>query len=146
MRNIYQIYLCGGMQKYGKENFDKCNMWRKYCKQTLESYEGMYRICAINPNDYFSFNTDSPQYASQKEVLNFDLHKLRNSNLVIANFNDMYSLGSMAEIAIAYDRGIPVIGLNESGQELHSWQVCMCERIFTDIDEMLDYIEDFYLR
>ena len=146
MRNIYQIYLCGGMQKYGKENFDECNTWRKYCKQALENYEGMHRVCAINPNDYFSFNTDLPQYASQKEVLNFDLHKLRNSNLVIANFNDMYSLGSMAEIAIAYDRGIPVIGLNKDNQDLHPWQVCMCERIFNNIDIMLDYIEDFYLR
>lgn len=146
MRNIYQIYLCGGMQKYGKENFDKSNEWRKYCKQTLENYECMHNVCAINPNDYFSFNADLPQYSSQKEVLRFDMYKLRGSNLVIANFNDMYSLGSMAEIAIAYDRGIPVIGLNEDNQTLHPWQVCMCERIFDNIDEMLDYIEDFYLR
>ena len=65
---------------------------------------------------------------------------------MIANFNDKWSLGTMSEIAIAYDRGIPVIGLNESGQELHGWQGCMCERIFNDIDEMLDYVQDFYLR
>ena len=78
--------------------------------------------------------------------MNYDLHRLRNSDLVIINFNDMYSLGSMAEIAIAYDRGIPIIGLDVDNQTLHSWQVCMCERIFDDIDEMLDYIEDFYLR
>ena len=62
------------------------------------------------------------------------------------NFNDNWSLGTMSEIAIAYDRGIPVIGLNVDNQELHSWQVCMCERIFNNIDEMVDYIEDFYLR
>ena len=78
--------------------------------------------------------------------MRLDLHKLRNSNLVIANFNDMYSLGSMAEVAIAYDRRIPVIGLDIDRQELHPWEVCMCERIFGNIDEMLDYIQDFYLR
>lgn len=145
MNNTYFIYLCGGMGKFGKDNFNECNVWRRYCKQALETYECNHKVEAINPNDYFNF-VDEPQYETQNEVMRFDLHKLRNSNLVIANFNDMYSLGSMAEIAIAYDRGIPVIGLNTDNQELHPWQVCMCERIFDDINKMLDYIEDFYLR
>lgn len=144
--NTYSIYLCGGMGKFGKENFDEGDKWRRYCKQTLENYECAYKVTAINPNDFFNFVDEPPLYNTENEVMRFDLHKLRNSNLVIANFNDMYSLGSMAEIAIAYDRGIPVIGLNDDNKELHPWQVCMCERIFTDIDKMLDYIEDFYLR
>lgn len=142
----YLIYLCGGMGKFGKENFAEGNKWRGYCKQALETYECNYRVTAINPNDYFNFVDEPQKYNTQDEVMRFDLNKLRDSNLVIANFNDMYSLGSMAEIAIAYDRGIPVIGLDEGNQNLHPWQVCMCERIFNNIDEMLDYIEDFYLR
>ena len=142
----YNIYLCGGMGKFGKEQFYECNHWRKFCKQTLELCNWKYKVTAINPNDYFNFVDEPPQYKTQREVMNLDLHKLRNSDLVIANFNDMYSLGSMSEIAIAYDRGIPIIGLNESGQELHPWQVCMAERIFKDIHEMLSYIEDFYLK
>ncbi len=140
----YDIYLCGGMGKFGKENFEEGDRWRRYCKRALETYECDYMVRAINPNDYFNFR-DEPKYSSELEVMRLDLGKLRNSNLVIANFNDMYSLGSMAEIAIAYDRGIPVIGLNINQQELHPWQTCMCERIFDDIDEMLDYVEDFYL-
>ena len=145
MRSI-SIYLCGGMQKYGKENFDKSNDWRKYCKKTLESCESLYGVFVINPNDYFGVNSEPPQYKSQSEVMNLDLHKLRNSDLVIANFNDMHSLGSMAELAIAHERRIPIIGLDVDNQTLHPWQICMCERIFDDIDEMLDYIQDFYLR
>jgi nucleoside 2-deoxyribosyltransferase len=142
----YFVYLCGGMGKFGKENFVEGNKWRGYCKQTLETYECEYRVRAINPNDYFNFVDEPPKYNNQNEVMRLDLYKLRSSDLVIANFNDMYSLGSMSEIAIAYDRGIPVIGLNENNQNLHPWQICMCERIFNNIDEMLDYIEDFYLR
>lgn len=144
--NTYSIYLCGGMGKFGKENFDEGNAWRVYCKNALESYECDYKVKVINPNDFFNFVDEPPLYNTENEVMRFDLHKLRSSNLVIANFNDMYSLGSMSEIAIAYDRGTPVIGLNEDNQKLHPWQVCMCERVFTDIDKMLDYIEDFYLR
>ena len=77
--------------------------------------------------------------------MELDLDKLRRSDLVIINFNDMYSLGSMAELAIAYEKRIPVIGLNIDRQVLHPWQECMCNRIFNDIDELLDYVEDFYL-
>ena len=144
MRN-FQIYLCGGMGKFGKEEFDKGNDWRKYCKTALEDCDCDYKVHVVNPNDYFNFLDEPPRYKTQKEVMNFDLNKLRHSDLVIANFNDKYSLGSMSEIAIANDRGIPVIGLDVDKQELHPWQVEMCERIFDDIDEVLDYVEDFYL-
>lgn len=146
MSSTYNIYTCGGMGKFGKENFDKGNAWRRYCKQALETYECDFKVNVINPNDYFNFIDEPPQYKSQSEVMNLDLHKLRNSDLIIANFNDMYSLGSMAELAIAHERSIPVIGLDIDNQNLHPWQRCMCERIFNDIDEMLDYIQDFYLR
>ena len=144
MKN-FQIYLCGGMGKFGKENFEESNMWRIYCKNTLENCECDYKVKAINPNDYFNFVEEPPRYVSQREVMELDLHKLRNSDLVIANFDDMYSLGSMAELAIAYDRHIPIIGFDIDKQELHPWQIEMCNRIFDDMDEMLDYVEDYYL-
>ena len=48
----YQIYLCGGMGKFGKDNFEESNAWRRYCKDTLESFESdRYKVTGINPND-----------------------------------------------------------------------------------------------
>ena len=142
----FQIYLAGGMGKFGKDRFFESDNWRKYCKTTLENYEtDRYKVHIINPNDYFSFADETPRYASQREVMEFDLNKVRRSDLVIINFNDMYSLGTMAELAIAYERRIPVVGLNEHNDELHPWQIEFCNRIFDNIDEMLDYVEDFYL-
>lgn len=140
------IYLSGGMGKFGKDNFDIGDSWRRYCKKTLESYESkQYKVFCENPNNYFNFTQDPPLYKSPREVMELDLFKLRNSDLVIINFNDPSSLGSMSEIAIAYDRKIPIIGLNIPKEDLHPWEECMCNRIFNDIDEMLDYVEDFYL-
>ena len=133
------------MGKFGKNNFEKSNTWRISCKNTLENCECDYNVKAVNPNDYFNFKEEQPKYVSQREIMELDLHKLRNSNLVIVNFNDMYSLGSMSELAIAYDRRIPIIGLDANKQELHPWQIEMCNRIFDDMDEMLDYVEDYYL-
>ena len=142
----FQIYLCGGMGKFGKNNFEKSNTWRIYCKNTLENCECDYNVKAINPNDYFNFAEDPPRYVNQREVMELDLNKLKKSDLVIVNFNDIYSLGSMAELASAYDRHIPIIGFDIDNQELHPWQIEMCNRIFNNIDEMLDYVEDYYLR
>ena len=134
------------MGKFGKDEFDKSNAWRIYCKDTLEQFEGTtYNVRVINPNDYFNFKDEPPRYLSDREVMELDLDKLRRSDLVIINFNDMYSLGSMAELAIAYERRIPIIGLDIDRQVLHPWQYKMANRIFFDIDEMLDYVEDFYL-
>jgi hypothetical protein len=62
------------------------------------------------------------------------------------NFNDKQSLGTMSEIAIAYDRRIPIIGFNIADQDLHPWQVCMCERIFDKINDLIEYVKEFYLR
>lgn len=143
----FQIYLSGGMGKFGKENFEESDKWRRYCKRALENYEGeIYRVNVINPNDYFSFRDETPQYKSNAEVMRFDLYKLRKSDLVIMSFNDKHSLGSAIELGIAYDRDIPIIGLDVDNQELHPWLTSMCERIFNNIDEMIDYIKDFYLR
>lgn len=144
LKNL-NIYLAGGMGKFGKDNFDEGNKWRVYCKKTLKNYECNYNVDIINPNDYFNFKEEPRRYKSEREIMEFDLHKVRNSNLIIINFNDIYSLGSMAELAIAYERRIPVIGLDVNNQKLHPWQIEMCNRIFNNIDEMLDYVEDFYL-
>lgn len=142
----YHIYTAGGMGKFGKNEFNKANNWRVFCKNTLENCDCDYKVKVCNPNDYFNFVDDEPKYSSQKEVMLLDLHKVRTSDLLIVNFNDMGSLGTMCEVAIAYENKIPVIGLDTDGQLLHPWQIEMCNRIFTDINEMLDYIEDFYLR
>lgn len=144
MKDI-QIYLAGGICKFGKENFDEGNKWRVYCKNTLQNYECNYKVKVINPNDFFNFVEEPLRYDNQREVMEFDLNKVRHSDLIICNFNDIYSLGTMSEITIAYENRIPVIGLDIDKQTLHPWQIEFCTRIFNNMDEMLDYVEDFYL-
>ena len=142
----FNIYLSGGMGKFGKENFSEGNEWRKYCKNVLENCDSSYRVKTYNPNEHYNFVDEPPKYNSEREVMEYDLYKLRNSDLVIMNYNDMYSLGSMSELAIAYEMKIPVIGLNIDKQKLHPWQVEMTNKMFYDIDEMLKYVKEFYLK
>lgn len=142
--DTFRIYTAGGMSKFGKDNFEDSNKWRKYCKDNLESFDCLYNVRVDNANDYYNF-FDEPVYDSEREVMEFDIRKVKHSDLIICNFNDPKSLGTMAEIAIAYDNRIPVIGLNERNFDLHPWEIEFCTKMFTDINKMLEYIKDFYL-
>lgn len=137
----FDVYTAGGMSNL---SYEEQVMWRKHVKERLESCECDYKVKVCNPVDYYNFSVKL--HETESEVMEFDLHKVRTSNLIIVNFNAPQSLGTMAEIAIAYEYRIPVIGLNEKGLELHPWQVEMCARIFDDMGEMLDYVESFYLK
>lgn len=141
----FRIYLCGGMSKFGAENFELGDKWRRYCKKTLEECEANYNVRVTNPNDFYNLKSDET-YDSHLEVLEFDLNRVRKSDLIICNFNDPSSLGTMAELAIAYEHRIPVVGLLEDECELHPWQVEFCNKLFDNIDYMLDYVEDYYLK
>lgn len=141
----YNIYLAGGMMKFNKERFSEQNSWRTYCKKILEEFQCDYKVKVTNPNDYFSFKDDPPAYQSQREIMEFDLDRVRNADLLIVNFNDITSLGTMSELTVAYEKRIPVIGINVGNQKLHPWQVEMANRIFGSLDEALCYVENFYL-
>lgn len=135
--NNYQIYLTGGdVVKFGEE-FEEKNKWILTLKNRLESFE-CANVKVINPNIYFDI-------VSRRELMELRLNKVRNADLIIVNFNNIYLLDAMAEITIAYERKIPIIGLNKTNKELHSYQVEMCNRIFTETHELLDYVEYFYL-
>lgn len=136
----YQIYLCGGMTGL---SYEEQTSWRLDVKDKLEHYECNYKVKCFNPVEYYSLEETTTEL--EVEAMNYDLYRLRNSSLVIANFNAPGSLGSMAEIAIAYDKGIPIIGLNEDNKVLHPWQIAMCNKIFTDREDMLRYVCYYYL-
>lgn len=141
----FNIYLAGGMGKFGKENFNKANYWRKIIKSALEDSDSFYNVHVINPNDYYNFLDTPREYKTEKEIMEYDLNKVRNSDLIICNFNDKYSLGTMSELAIAYEHRIPIVGLNVGETELHPWQREFCMRICDNTEELLSYVEKFFL-
>ena len=142
----FDIYGAGAMGSFGKDNFEKGNGWRVYLKNKLESLDCRFKVFFTNPNNYYNF-LDKSTYDSELEIMKFDIGRVKRSDLVVVNFNDIASLGTMAEIAIAYDRRIPIIGLceNDEYRKIHPWQKEMCDKIFLNRDALVDYIEDYYL-
>ena len=149
MSERFRIYLSGGMQNFGKENFDESNNWRVEVidfYREIEGYSGnKIAISCFNPNDLYSFK-DEHIDDDDRTIMDNDLYYLTKSDVVLVNFNDPKSLGTMAEIAIAYDRGIPVIGINEEGNNvLHSWQKAICRKILYSINDACEYIYNTYI-
>lgn len=137
-----RIYLSGGM---GSLDFEQQSKWRKQIINAIlfGDYNWEKKPIFFNPVDYYNF-TDI-KYKSEREVIEFDLNALRHSDLVIVNFNDPKSLGTCAELAIAYEMRIPIIGINKDKHELHPWLVEFTTRMCDDIREAVSHVVDFYL-
>lgn len=136
----FRIYLSGGMSGL---SWDEQTAWRKLVMKRLESFEGKYKLDIVDPTKYF--NLEVKRQKTEREARNFDLYYVRRSDLIIVNFNNPFSIGTDQEITIAAEHHIPVIGLNKDHKFLHSWSVDCCERIFDDIDELIEYVKEFYL-
>lgn len=137
-----KIYLSGGM---GSLSFDEQNKWRKQVINAIKygEYDCAKNPIFFNPVDYYNF--EEVRYKSEREVMEFDLNALRNSDLVIVNFNDPKSIGTCAELAIAKELHIPIIGINKGNQELHPWLIEFVTRMCEDIREAVEHVVSFYL-
>lgn len=130
------------MTAFGKDNFDECNQWRLNIKGAISDID--YGVAVINPNDHFNF-LNSDEYESEREIMEYDLYQVKDSDLIICNFNDPKSIGSACELAIAHEKRIPIIGLNEEHKNIHPWLKEFCIRIFDDIDYLIAYIDRHYI-
>ena len=137
-----RIYLSGGM---GNLSMEEQSKWRKQVINAIlfGDYHYEKKPVFFNPVDYYNF-TDV-RYKSEREVMEFDLNALRHSDLVVVNFNDPKSLGTCAELAIAKELHIPVIGINKDKLELHPWLVEFTTRMCDDIREAVSHVVEFYL-
>lgn len=135
------VYLSGGM---GSLSFEEQSRWRQQVTDAIKfNYECEKKPIFFNPVNYFNF--EEVRYKSQREAMEFDLNALRNSDLVIVNFNDAASLGTCAELAIAYEMKIPIVGINKDNKVLHPWLCEFTSRMCSSLKEAVEYVVEFYL-
>ena len=135
-----KIYLAGAMQC---QTYEEMNVWRNILKNKLFDKAKNYgiKLKVYNPVDYYNF-VDQKQ-KSEAEVMDFDLDLVLGSDLIIVNTKDILnSPGTITECALAWKKGVPILGFGEIPN--HSWVKRFFRRIDNNMDETLDYIEDFY--
>lgn len=143
----YKIYLAGKMNGL---SFKEMNDWRDEVLHKLLRLSEMYdaKLDVINPVMYYNF--EEKRHQTEIEIEEFDLAHVISSDIIIVNLNGLKdSIGTIIELHDAhYHRKIPVIafGSRELYDDLHPWIKNDITRVENDIDEMLDYIQDFYLR
>lgn len=138
----FQIYLSGGMSGLTQEEQLK---WRNQIENAINygEYDLSVKPVFFSPPKYYAI--DSDDYKTEREAMDYDLYKLRSSNMVIVNFNVPNSLGTAMELMLARELHIPVIGLNKDGVELHPWLVECCTRICSSTRELVNHVVHFYL-
>lgn len=137
-----KIYLAGGMSSITLEEQFR---WRNQVKDAIlyGCYEYTYKPMFFSPPMYY--NLEEQNHNTEREVMEFDLNRLRNSDLVIVNFNAPNSIGTAMELAIAYENRIPVVGINEKNVELHPWLAESVVRMCCNMREAIKYVVDYYL-
>lgn len=135
------VYLSGGMSGL---NYDEQLAWRnKFIKSMLFRTGANVDVKFFNPPLYYSPN--QPYHKNEREVMEYELDRLRKSDVVIVNLNIPKSIGTAMEVAVARENRIPIIGINELNQSLHPWLVESCLRICGTIDEAEKYLTDYFL-
>ena len=138
MNNYHKIfYLGGGMTNLSKE---ESNGWREKFE---EIFSEQYHVNIFNPNNHWDIDDSK---VSNREAMEYDLFRLRGCDVYVINFNDPESLGSMAELAIAHELRIPVIGICPVHHRLvlHPWQRMMCNHFCENIEEAAEYLLSHY--
>lgn len=135
------VYLSGAISNIPE---NEAYQWRDEVEEVFHQIDLPW-LHVFNPVTHFSqLGLDTGLYTDE-DIMNLEIHKLRNSDIVFFNCHYPKSLGSMAEIAIAYERGIPILAFNENNEELHPWLKQMCTKIFKSKDDLIAYFVEHYM-
>ena len=144
--NKLTIYLGGKMSGLSKNDYCK---WRSELENVLSDRANLIgaSIQIINPAKYFDF--DNMDRHLEKEVMQFDLNMVRQSDVVIVNVNGVSSsIGTAIELYEANRLNIPVIAYTESGEvedDVHPWIESCFSTVQMNRYDLVDYICDFYM-
>lgn len=139
------VFLSGAMT--GISHDDAYN-WRHDLAERIEEIsEGKWNC--FNPAElgFSEFQAYKHEKNFDRLMMFHDLDKLKHSRVVIADFNHQKSLGTAAELATAYELGIPVIGVCEPANRktLHPWWVNMSMVIVDDYEDALLFFVDYFI-
>lgn len=124
--------------------FEEQYKWRQRIIDAINyQYEHEKNASFFNPVNFYNF--EDKRHKSEKEVMEFDLYNLRNSDIVIVNFNNEKSIGTAMELMLAKEYKIPVIAFGVNEKNIHPWLLECCTRVCDNLKEAVEYTVDFFL-
>lgn len=144
--NYLKIYEAGKMSGL---TFSEMNNWRVELKNKLlkAAENADYKLLVINPVDFYNF--EEKRFQSEEEVEDYDLSHVITSDIIIVNLDGLNtSDGSKIELHDGnFHNKIPVIAFGDAElyNNLHPWIKRDITRFEKNIDDVVEYIRDFYL-
>ena len=144
-----KIYIAGKMTGLTK---DEMSQWRKELADKIRyqvSHSSMCFPTIIDPCMYYN-TKDIDAWDADKEYIRWELRHVKSADLIIVGVSeDMNSIGTMAEMTMAYDHDIPILLYDRySGSEgvkrLHPFVWYFADKYFTDIDALVEYVVSYY--
>ena len=129
--------------------FSEMNNWRVELKNKLlnAAENADYKLLVINPVDFYNF--EEQRFQSEEEVEDYDLAHVTTSDIIIVNLDGLNtSEGSKIELHDGnFHNKIPVIAFGDAElyNNLHPWIKRDITRFEKNIDDVVEYIRDFYL-
>ena len=141
--NEFTCYLAGAMSGL---TFEEMNNWRKEVKEKLMTIDFNNELNVINPTDFFNF--EYKYHQNEREVRDFDLRMVTNSDFIIVNLKHLnHSIGTAIELHEAYyHHHIPVYGYGSKKdyKKLHPWIQENITRYDKDLDSIIHYISKMW--
>lgn len=141
-----KIYEAGKMSGL---TFSQMNDWRVELKDKLLNIaeDVGYKLLVVNPVDFYNF--EEQRHQSEEEIEDYDLAHVLSSNIIVVNLDGLStSDGTKFELHDGnYNHRIPVIafGNKKLYDNLHPWIKRDITRVEQCIDDVVQYIKDFYM-
>lgn len=141
-----KIYEAGKMSGL---TFSKMNDWRIELKnKLLDASESVgYKILVVNPVDFYNF--EEQRHQSEEEIEDYDLAHVNSSDIIVVNLDGLdISDGTKLELHDGnFHNKIPVIAFGEKQlyDKLHPWIKRDITRVENSMDDVVEYIKEFYM-
>ena len=139
--NKTTVYLAGGITGL---TIEEATEWRKLARDLFTTFGEKHFTCFLPTDHYSSFISSSN--VNERAAMDYDLYRLRCSDVMLINMNNPESLGTMAEISLAYALRIPMVAYADKKivNKIHPWQECMINEWFSNLGDAVDYIINNY--
>jgi nucleoside 2-deoxyribosyltransferase len=140
-----KVYLSGPMAGL---TYDQGTEWRVYATKQLRDVANC--LSPYRGKDYLKGQTvENKEYAqpmsTSKAITSRDMWDTHNSDVVLVNLTDhsKFSIGTIMEIAWAYDARVPVIAVipKESDYFNHPILSQCCTCVVQDLDEAIEIVK-----
>lgn len=140
---MIKVYTCGGMKN--KSTLEAME-WRNDLAKYLEMLSD--DISVFKPPEFYNY--DDLKHQSEAEIKEFELAKLRESDVLVVEFDGIESsVGSCMELGYANamndfgDKHIFIIAYNNTGKNVHPWVMDSCIRVEDSLEDIAYYIANY---